>query len=311
MAAQAQNEIQAPAESHPAPLAANAGGAERRTARRFTLDETVAVHPISGATKLQGRISDLSAGGCRLEIDTRLLTGAMLRVELQFQIHGYTFRLVGVTAGRRTKTSIGIRFVDLSERRRAELAELLAVLEDKSNQSASQPSTAAEIKQAVQPSQPIQSSASSRLSAPQVSPQAARQASASRTLSAPASAVFSPADATAEARDRRAFRRHKVDTRARLYLVNTGICMTGSIQDLSMAGCRIVTEEPFNVGIYVRLEAEFFLHGLPFRLGGVSQAIINRNTLGVRFLDMSDRKREQLAELIAEIHEAHAQANTD
>ena len=71
-----------------------------------------------------------------------------------------------------------------------------------------------------------------------------------------------------------------------------------------MAGCRIVTEEPFNVGIYVRVEAEFFLHGLPFRLGGVSQAIINKKTIGVRFLDMSDRKREQLAELIEEIQAA-------
>jgi hypothetical protein len=55
------------------------------------------------------------------------------------------------------------------------------------------------------------------------------------------------------------------------------------------------------VGIYVRVEAEFYLHGLPFRLGGVSQAIIDKHTIGLRFLDVSERKRSQLAELMAEI----------
>jgi hypothetical protein len=39
-------------------------------------------------------------------------------------------------------------------------------------------------------------------------------------------------------------------------------------------------------------------------VGGVSQAILDKNTIGVRFVDMSERRREQLAELIAEIDEA-------
>ena len=103
-------------------------GADRRGAPRFSIDEQVQVHPISGAASLRGRIRDLSAGGCRLEMDTRFLTGALLRVELQFQVRGIAFRLVGVTAGRRTRESIGIRFVDLNERRRAELVEVLQEL---------------------------------------------------------------------------------------------------------------------------------------------------------------------------------------
>ncbi len=80
--------------------------------------------------------------------------------------------------------------------------------------------------------------------------------------------------------------------------------MPGHILNLSQGGCRLRTDERFNVGIYARVEAEFYLHGLPFRLAGVSQAIMDRNTIGVRFIDMSERKREQLTELIAEIHEA-------
>jgi hypothetical protein len=80
--------------------------------------------------------------------------------------------------------------------------------------------------------------------------------------------------------------------------------MPGRILNLSLGGSRIRTDERFNVGIYVRVEAEFFLHGLPFRVGGVSQPILEQNTNGVRFVDRSQRRREQLAERIAEIAEA-------
>jgi hypothetical protein len=104
--------------------------------------------------------------------------------------------------------------------------------------------------------------------------------------------------------DRRAFPRHAVDAVSKMLLVNTGICMAGRVLDLSLGGCKIRTEEPFQVGIFVRVEAEFYLQGLPFRISGVSQSIFDRNTIGVRFLDMSQRRREQLAELIAEIAEA-------
>jgi hypothetical protein len=104
--------------------------------------------------------------------------------------------------------------------------------------------------------------------------------------------------------ERRSQSRHAVDTRAKLLLIKTAISMPGRILNLSMGGCRIRTDERFNVGIYVRVEAEFYLHGLPFRVGGVSQAILDKNTIGVRFVDMSERRREQLAELIAEIDEA-------
>jgi hypothetical protein len=105
----------------------------------------------------------------------------------------------------------------------------------------------------------------------------------------------------AAGRERRAHPRHAVDARATLLLVNAGICMPGRVENLSLGGCRIRTEAPFKVGIYVRVEAEFHLQGLPFRVGGVSQAIVDKNTVGIRFLDMSERKREQLRGLIAEL----------
>jgi hypothetical protein len=68
-----------------------------------------------------------------------------------------------------------------------------------------------------------------------------------------------------------------------------------------MTGCLIRSDERFPVGIYTRVETEFRLEGLPFRLGGVIQSIRDPHNVGIRFLDMSPRKREQVEQLIAEI----------
>ena len=62
------------------------------------------------------------------------------------------------------------------------------------------------------------------------------------------------------------------------------------------------------MGIYTRVETEFHLQCLPFWMGGVIQATHNRNTVGIRFLDPSERKRQQVLELIGEIEEARAPA---
>jgi c-di-GMP-binding flagellar brake protein YcgR len=90
-----------------------------------------------------------------------------------------------------------------------------------------------------------------------------------------------------------------------IFLVRVGSELHGRIQDISAGGCRIRTAEPFPVGIYTRVETEFRVEGLPFRLGGVIQSIHDRGRflVGIRFLDMSERKREQLAMLIEEIDE--------
>ena len=104
-------------------------------------------------------------------------------------------------------------------------------------------------------------------------------------------------------RERRATHRCGIDTSAIIDLVKTGSQIPGQIVDLSVGGCRIKTAEKFPVGIYTRIETEFKLHGLPFRLGGVIQAIHDRNTVGIRFLDLSQRKKDQIAELVAEIED--------
>jgi hypothetical protein len=105
-------------------------------------------------------------------------------------------------------------------------------------------------------------------------------------------------------KERRTQARHEVDTAAVIHLIKISSRQPGRIVDLSLGGCQIKTATKFPVGIYTRVETEFYLEGLPFRLGGVVQVIHNGNRVGIRFLDMSARKKHQLEQLIAEIEEA-------
>jgi hypothetical protein len=59
------------------------------------------------------------------------------------------------------------------------------------------------------------------------------------------------------------------------------------------------------VGIYTRVETEFRLDGLPFRLDGVIQGARDGDArnVGIRFLEMSSRKQEQVEQLIEELGE--------
>ena len=106
--------------------------------------------------------------------------------------------------------------------------------------------------------------------------------------------------------ERRKESRHSVDGTATLHLLDPGIHLRGRILDLSLSGCQFRTEDCFPLGIRSRVEIEFHLDGLPFRLAGVTQSIHKRHKVGVRFLNVSERKREQLVELIAEIKEIRA-----
>ena len=108
--------------------------------------------------------------------------------------------------------------------------------------------------------------------------------------------------------ERRSQPRYAVDTHATLFFIDVRARIAGRILDLSMTGCRIRSEGRFPVGIYRRVEIEFKVDGLPFRLAGVVQSLHDRFTVGIRFLDVSPRKRDQLAQLMEEIEHA---ANRD
>ena len=257
---------------------------ERRAFPRIAVDCPATVTPLSGAGNIPARLTDLSRGGCRLVTNERVSIPILTRVEVSFMLRGYSFRLVGVSAGSRKGQSFAVRFLEMPHRRAEELAEVIEEI-------------------AALPPAPATSPAPSSESPRPMPDSAQHQPGTDRPLIAKTSPEETPVRPNIS-NNRRAHQRHQVDTRVNLTLVRGAITMPGRILNLSQGGCRLRTDEHFKVGIYTRVEAEFYLHGLPFRLAGVSQAIMDRNTIGVRFLDMSDRKREHLTELIAEIEAA-------
>ena len=112
-------------------------------------------------------------------------------------------------------------------------------------------------------------------------------------------------------RERRQAERHAVDSTATVLLLDARSNVRGRIIDVSISGCRIRFDEKFPVGIYRRVEVEFLLDGLPFRLPGVVQSLHDRFTAGIRFVDLSDRKREQLLFVIEEIDEMPREPQTE
>jgi c-di-GMP-binding flagellar brake protein YcgR len=112
----------------------------------------------------------------------------------------------------------------------------------------------------------------------------------------------SPLDSWARIK-RRKEPRHPVDISVVVRLLDIASKLEGRILDLSMGGCRIRTNLPFPLGVFRRVEMQFRMDGLPFRLAGVTQAIYDPFNVGIRFLNVSERMREQLGQLIEEITE--------
>ena len=280
-------------------------GAERRAAPRFPVESAGTLRLLSTGASQPCRILEISLGGCRVLTRDRFLAGIRVRVEISFHIRGFLFRFIGVTEWTDRRHLAGIRFVDVSPRRWADLVEALreveaecegadrptAQLDAADDPAGAEPCAGLSLPEAA--ADPPASIPEAPIAAPQPEPDAA--------LPAPEAAAQEMSPSAGSARERRADSRHGVDTSAAIHVVRTGSRLDGRILDLSLSGCRIRTLDRFPLGIYTRAEAEFRVDGLPFRLSGVVQAIHDRHSIGIRFLDVSARKQEQLERLIEEL----------
>jgi PilZ domain len=291
---------------NPTRLTANAGIAadidERREMPRCAVDVPVTLVVLSLGSMVMGRITEISLSGFRLLLPKTLLSSASA-IECTFKIRGVSFRLGGIVEWAEGNLA-GVRLSTMSLRSRDNLMEVLCEVELENNAKllASANSTgetpAAETPADLPVSLTSPAPTPARSTAQAISPAPAAATAPQRPF-----APIQPATQPPKGRDRRAAHRCGVDTSAIIDLVKVGSKLSGHILDLSVGGCRVRTAEKFPVGIYTRIETEFQLHGLPFRLGGVIQAIHDRNTVGIRFLDMSQRKKDQVAELVAEMDE--------
>jgi c-di-GMP-binding flagellar brake protein YcgR len=303
----------------------------RRATPRLPVQGDASLLVLKHDYRVPCRITDLSMGGCRIETQKEFRAGVEARVEVSFTVNGLLLRFSGITQWTDGQRLVGIRFADVTSRRRNELAEILCeVEEDNAAKAAEQ--AASQMAADTQPAQKLLDDAEQ--ARPELTVEDLRVQDAAMKLElAPSTscALIEPCldrglragcgggpdveqaksppavqrPALPVKRERRAQSRHEVDTSATIHLINVGSTLHGRINDLSLGGCRIRTNERFPVGIYTRVETEFQLDGLPFRLGGVVQAVHDRDrfNVGIRFLDMSDRKRAQVEQLIEEIDE--------
>jgi PilZ domain len=320
---------------------------ERRSDTRYAVDAEVTLVIVSLGASVRGRICQISLDGCRVRTDKPISFAAPAGIEIIFKINGIAFRLGGVLQWADSQQSAGIQFGSMAPRRRDAVLELLAELEaeeqaEAANQAAMTAAQESEIqKEAASPqaapgvnsagavrevpspptgcvgsvgmqmplrlpppADPPVSTSGSTLKAAQPWHASGGHLNVVTPAAEPAAQASRPAP---KGRERRAQARHSVDTGATVFFIDVRVRITGRILDLSMSGCRIRTDERFPVGIYRRVETEFKVDGLPFRLGGVVQSLHDKFTVGIRFLDLSSRKRDQLAQLMEEIAEMHKQ----
>jgi hypothetical protein len=106
--------------------------------------------------------------------------------------------------------------------------------------------------------------------------------------------------------DRRAHPRFSVDEEARMLLVGHGYSSECRVLDLSIEGCRLHSSGRILPALHTRVEITFTINGIPFRVGGTVQRNNGAGELGVRFPDMTDHRRAEWAEIVAEVQQRAA-----
>jgi c-di-GMP-binding flagellar brake protein YcgR len=90
---------------------------------------------------------------------------------------------------------------------------------------------------------------------------------------------------------------------AKLAVVNSDSNLECTVLELSLGGCRVLTDTPNNIEIDTRVEVQFVSCGYPLRMPAKIQVKSGVNILGLRFLAMSSRIQERLQSLIWEVAE--------
>ena len=313
-------------------------GDDRRVYERFGLDAPGGSLHYKGK-KFPCQVVDVSLGGCCVRTEGRFLPGSLADVEVVLPIQGMLLRMAGTTQWVSGQNLVGVRFLHGSLASKNSLASLLTCLVDESATeevkaavaAAAQTSTpvvAVELAQdARTPAAPTPKSGplQEHREALPPSPHHERpklagphpveldqpipiQAWANRTDADHADASHAE---SCQAAASQAASKHEARTgapsavrdewHAILRFLKDGSRQAGALAGLSQSGCSVRTTEPFAAGIHVRLEVDFQMLGLPFLLAGVTEDVPERHTVTIRLLEMSHRKQEELAELVAEL----------
>jgi hypothetical protein len=301
---------------------------DRRVYERFELDGEGGCLHYKGK-KFPCQVVDVSLGGCCVRTESRFLPGSLANVEVVLPIQGMLLRMAGTTQWLSGQNLVGVRFLHGSFGSKNSLASLLTCLVDESATEEVKAAVAA----AAQTSTPVVAVELSGGARTPAAPVPASEPAHERREDPPAPLAQEESNqAGTHPAERGQARASQPETnptgpnqtgtrpeesehedrgsapgaveeewRAELRFLKDGSRMAGVIVGLNGGGCSVKTTEPFVAGLHIRLEVDFQMLGLPFLLGGVTEDIRERHTVDIRFLDMSRRKQEELAELIGEL----------
>jgi hypothetical protein len=106
--------------------------------------------------------------------------------------------------------------------------------------------------------------------------------------------------------NRRTSPRHALEGDASILLVDHGLSISCNILDLSLGGCQLRTCDPFPAGVRVLVEVSFKVHGIVLRFRGTVQWKAGECLFGIRFAEMTSRRREELAGVLIEVEAENA-----
>jgi c-di-GMP-binding flagellar brake protein YcgR len=281
---------------------------DRRRVPRYGTDADSNVLMIQKGLEVGGKLENLSLSGCCIETRVRCALTAGMRIEMSFKINSISLRLNGVVQWADGWRRMGIIFTSMSERRRAELANVIQELAAEALAEAAEEAALAQeaaLIEGVAPAeaaQPHRQAANGQLPALVPLNIFAVPADAARPVSEAAQPELAT-PAVAPGRERRLQKRQQLDVGVSIYPIRAGGKVNGVILDLSVGGCRIRTGEKLQVGIHTHVELGFVAQGLPFRVPGVIQSLYGRQQVGIRFIDVTERNREKLQSLMGELEE--------
>jgi len=265
---------------------------DRRADERYEINIPGGCLNYRGA-KYPCQIIDVSLSGCCIRTEAHFSPGNLANVEIVLPLLGMVLRMVGKTQWLTRDNLIGIRFFHASARSKNQLAGLLTCLVD---QDATDEVKAAVVAQAQSGRTDLNVEFVEPL--PKIIkpvPVPAKVQEPSTNVIQDEKSVFSNKGAAPHLEGE--------DWPAILRFTKDNSHQSGIITNLNQEGCCLQTLAHCNAGNHTRVEVDFQMRGLHFLLAGVIENLRNMNFAEIRFLDMSSRKRQELAEVIEELRQ--------
>jgi len=91
---------------------------------------------------------------------------------------------------------------------------------------------------------------------------------------------------------------------AEIQFIDRAVRKSTVVLDLSLRGCSLQSSEDFGDECDSRAQLVFLIAGLRFVLSGEPTALEDKKTLGVRFVDMNERRREFMNKLVMDLRDS-------